>query len=110
MKLNTRIFVAILAIAAAPVYATTIQMTVNGLVCAFCAQGIEKKLRKLPETADVFVSLEQKVVAVALKDGEDIPDPTLKKALIDAGYTVVDIRRTDASLDEIRARAKASKP
>ena len=29
--------------------ATTIEMTVNGLVCAFCAQGIEKKLRKICE-------------------------------------------------------------
>jgi copper chaperone CopZ len=102
--------IATLALAVPTAYATTIQMTVNGLVCAFCAQGIEKKLRKLPETADVFVSLEQKVVAVALKDGHDIPDPTLKKALTDAGYTVVDIHRTDESLDQIRARAKASKP
>ena len=110
MKTTLRILVAILAISVPTAYATTIQMTVNGLVCAFCAQGIEKKLRKLPETADVFVSLEEKVVAVALKDGQDIPDPTLKKALTDAGYTVVDIHRTDASLDEIRARAKASKP
>jgi copper chaperone CopZ len=110
MKIILRALIAALAITAPAAYATTIQMTVNGLVCAFCAQGIEKKLRKLPETADVFVSLAQKVVAVSLKDGQDIPDPTLKKALTDAGYTVVDIQRTDASLDDIRARARAAKP
>ena len=110
MKLILRTLIAVLAITAPAAHATTIRMTVNGLVCAFCAQGIEKKLRKLPETADVFVSLEQKVVAVSLKDGKDIPDPTLRKALTDAGYTVVDIQRTDASLDEVRTHTKAAKP
>lgn len=59
-------------------------MKVNGLVCAFCAQGVEKKLRELPATADVYVSLEKKRVAVALKDGQDIPDATLVEALTDA--------------------------
>ena len=34
--------------------AATIEMTVNGLVCAFCAQGIEKKLKKFPATAEVL--------------------------------------------------------
>jgi copper chaperone CopZ len=105
-----RTLIALLAIAAGSARATTIQMTVNGLVCAFCAQGIDKKLRKLPATADVFVSLEQKVVAVALKDGQDIPDATLRKALTDAGYSVVAIQRSDAKLDEVRSRIKQDKP
>ena len=110
MKSIIRLAIALLSIATGSAYATTIQMTVNGLVCAFCAQGIEKKLRKLPATADVFVSLEQKVVAVALKDGQDIPDATLRKALTDAGYSVVSIARTDSNLDEVRSRAKQAKP
>lgn len=110
MKSFTWILIALTSIATGSAYATTIQMTVNGLVCAFCAQGIEKKLRKIPGTADVYVSLEQKVVAVALKDGQDIPDAALRKALTDAGYSVVDIRRSDAGLDDVRARAKQVKP
>jgi copper chaperone CopZ len=52
------------------VTAATNEMNVKGLVCAFCAQGIEKKLGKLPATADVVVSLEQRLVADALKDGQ----------------------------------------
>ena len=88
--------------------ATTIQMTVNGLVCAFCAQGIEKKLRKFPATSDVVVNLEHRVVAVGLKDGQDIPDEALRKALTDAGYTVKIIERTDTSIAEVRSRLEAS--
>ena len=86
--------------------AATIEMDVNGLVCAFCAQGIEKKLRSYPATSDVVVSLEQRLVAVATKDGEDIPDAELRRALTDAGYTVTGIRRADESIDAVRARLK----
>jgi mercuric ion binding protein len=84
--------------------ARTIEMEVNGLVCAFCAQGIEKALKEIPATETVFVSLEHRVVAIDLKEGADIDDATLRTAITDAGYTVVDIRRGDESLDAIRAR------
>ncbi|HVJ62320.1 MAG TPA: heavy-metal-associated domain-containing protein [Tahibacter sp.] len=86
--------------------AKTIEMEVNGLVCAFCAQGIEKTLKSFPATEAVLVSLEHRLVAVALKDGTDIDDATLRQALTEAGYTVVDIRRTDASLEALRAGMK----
>jgi copper chaperone CopZ len=86
--------------------ANTIEMEVNGLVCGFCAQGIEKTLRSLPATEGVFVSLAHRLVAVKLKEGADIEDATLRKALKDSGYTVVEIQRTQHSLDELRVRTK----
>ena len=82
----------------------TIEMDVDGLVCAFCAQGIEKKLRKEAATADVFVSLEHKLVAVALKPQQDIADDALKNLLTEAGYTLRAVRRTAEPLDAIRKR------
>ena len=87
--------------------AKTIEMDINGLVCAFCAQGIEKTLKGFPATEAVFVSLEHRIVAVQLKDGADIDDAVLRKAITDSGYTIVAIRRTDKSLDVIRRRVKA---
>jgi len=90
--------------------AAALEMDVNGLVCAFCAQGIEKKLRTFAATDDVVVSLEQRLVAVAVKPGQDIGDDELRKALTDAGYTVKAIRRVDESIDEVRARLKAARP
>ena len=86
--------------------AATIEMEVNGLVCAFCAQGIEKKLRAFPATSDVVVSLEERLVAVSTKDGQDISDEELRRALTDAGYTVVGIRRETESIDAVRDRLK----
>lgn len=88
------------------VSAKTIEMDVNGLVCAFCAQGIQKTLKAFPAAEAVYVSLENRIVAVQLKEGGDIDDATLRKAITDAGYTVVAIRRTDTSLDDLRKRVK----
>jgi copper chaperone CopZ len=105
-----RIFLAAtFAVLAFPAFAhaTTIEMEVNGLVCAFCAQGINKTLRTFPATDDVVVSLEKKLVAVSIKDGQDIPDEDLKRALTNAGYAVKAIHRESESLDAVRARLKA---
>jgi copper chaperone CopZ len=90
--------------------ATTIEMTVNGLVCAFCAQGIEKKLRKFSATADIVVNLEHRLVAVGLRSGQDISDEALRGALTDAGYTIKTIERTETPIAEVRERVKPVRP
>ena len=109
MKFLPRVLSSLLLLASASAQAATIEMNVNGLVCAFCAQGIEKQLRKFPATADVIVSLEHKLVAVALKDGQDIPDTELRRALTNAGYWAVAVQRTEMPLRELRERLKQGK-
>jgi copper chaperone CopZ len=96
----------LLAALSATAAADTIEMKVYGLVCGFCAQGIEKTLRKNPATEDVVVSLEDKLVAVATRPGQDIPDAELTQALTDAGYDVKGIARTQRSITDIRAALK----
>ena len=50
------------------------------------------------------------LIAVALKDGQDIPDTELRRALANAGYTVKAIQRTETPLAELRERLKQGKP
>src|ERR1043165_2301196 len=107
MKIKTIAATAALLCTFAASAAQTIEMEVDGLVCAFCAQGIEKKLRKQDATADVFVNLEHKLVAVALKPGKDIADDALKSLLTEAGYTLKGVKRTDESIAALRARSEA---
>jgi copper chaperone CopZ len=108
--ISQRIAIGLLAIlATSGVGAATIELTVNGLVCGFCAQGIEKTLRRNAATDDVFVSLEHRLVAIATKPETDIADEVLRKALKDAGYDVKAIARTDRSLQSLREQMKASK-
>jgi copper chaperone CopZ len=89
------------------VQAKTIEMEVNGLVCAFCAQGIEKTMRGNPATHDVVVSLKDKLVAIELKDGKDIDDAELKKSITNAGYTLIKIKRSETAIADIRKRVKS---
>lgn len=70
-----------------------ITATVNGMVCAFCAQGITKKLSAEPAVEKVDVSLEKKTVKVCLKEGKYLDDKTLEKILKDSGYNVEKITR-----------------
>jgi mercuric ion binding protein len=104
-----KLLICTFALLASAANAGTIEMKVFGLVCGFCAQGIEKTLRKNPATADVVVSLENKLVAVSTREGQDIPDAELTKALTESGYDVKAISRTQRSLDDIRAELKRSK-
>jgi copper chaperone CopZ len=98
-----RIVLVAAALAVGTAHADTIEMKVYGLVCGFCAQGIDKTLRRNPATADVFVSLENQLVAVATVPGRDIADAELRKALTDSGYDVKGITRSQRPLDELRA-------
>lgn len=82
----------------------TLRMEVNGLVCAFCAHGIQKALSKHAAAGEVFVDLEDRLVAVELKGGGDIGDDEINRAMTDAGYTVVSIARVDETLAAIKAR------
>jgi mercuric ion binding protein len=103
MKLRASLPTFVLVFLASASHAdSTIEMTVNGLVCGFCAQGIEKRLRKFPATADVLVSLEQRLVAIALREGADIADASLTTALEDSGYAVRAIRRSTTPLATLR--------
>lgn len=107
MKTFKTLLAALLLAATSNASAATIEMDVNGLVCAFCAQGIEKALRSFPATADVFVSLENRIVAIELVEGADLDEATLRKAITEAGYAVVAVRRGDGSLQTIRDRVAA---
>ena len=87
----------------------TIKANVNGMVCAFCAQGIEKKMRALSQTKDVYVNLRQRVVAVELKDGQTLSNQTVKDIVKKAGYEVTSIETVEHPVAHIKAELQAAK-
>ncbi len=94
--------------ASAPAAASTsVKATVNGMVCAFCAQGIEKTLTKMPEAQAVYVNLDQKLVAVDAKPGKTLDHEKIKKAIVDAGFDVIKIEQTADKVEAIKRAAKA---
>ena len=85
-------FIIIFSLTAA-VSADTIKATVNGMVCGFCATGIEKTFRAQPEVKSVNVDLENKLVTIQTKQGRTLDDTRIKKLLGNAGYAVVAVAR-----------------
>lgn len=85
----------------------TIKANVNGMVCAFCAQGIEKKMRALSQTKDVYVNLKQRIVAVELKDGQTLSDEKVKEVIKNAGYDVTSIEMSEHPVTHIKAELES---
>jgi periplasmic mercuric ion binding protein len=75
-------------------WAETITTTVNGMVCAFCATGIEKTFHKQPEVASVKVDLPKKQVVINTKPGKTLTDAKIKEVVTYSGYTMGKIQRT----------------
>lgn len=89
--------------------AQTIKANVNGMVCAFCAQGIEKKMRALTQTKDVYINLKQRIVAVEVKDGQTLTNDTVKDIIKKAGYDVTSIDMSEYPVTQIKAELEAKK-
>jgi copper chaperone CopZ len=77
----------------AAVSADTIKATVNGMVCGFCATGIEKTFKAQREVKTVNVDLGNKLVTIQTKQGQTLDDSKIKKLLGNAGYSVVAVAR-----------------
>ena len=89
--------------------AESVKATVNGMVCAFCAQGIEKRLSKMDATKAVFVDLKQKTVAVEAKEGQTLDNKAITAEIVDAGYDVVKLETVQKSVADIQAELKGTK-
>jgi len=72
-----------------PAFANEIKVGVKGMVCGFCAQGIEKKFKAQKEVADVEVSLENKFINIKYKEGQSLSQDKIAELLKDSGYEAV---------------------
>jgi mercuric ion binding protein len=87
---------------------SSIKAEVNGMVCAFCAKGIEKKLNALPQGQGAFVDLKSRMVVLELKESQDISFEAFKKIIQEAGYSVSKIEKVTQSLEDIKASSGLS--
>ncbi|WP_294765441.1 heavy metal-associated domain-containing protein [uncultured Rhodoferax sp.] len=106
---KTIITLAIALIGIPAVAATSIKATVNGMVCAFCAQGIEKRISSMPATKAVYVDLKKKTVAIEAKEGQPLDTKAITTEITDAGYDVVKLETVQKSVDDIKADLKGRK-
>jgi copper chaperone CopZ len=74
-----------------------IDLTINGMVCSFCVEGVERKIRGLPATQNVKIDLSKRIVQVWVRPGETIQDDQLRKLIRDAGFDVREIKHIKLS-------------
>ena len=98
---------AVLPAAAAAQAANSIKVTVNGMVCAFCAQGIEKRVGKMDATKAVFVDLKRRTVVVEAREGQQLDGKAITAEIIDSGYDVVKLEPIQKSVEAFKAELKA---
>jgi cation transport ATPase len=100
------VFLSVVFAAVAHANPSTIRAEVNGMVCAFCAQGIDARLRKNTATKDVYVNLKNRVVAVEIKQGSTFSLENFKADILESGYAVTKVEYVVQPISEIRASYK----
>jgi thioredoxin-related protein len=68
-------------------------IAVEGMVCDFCAQAIQKVFLKKEEVAGITVDLDNQNVIISLKEDTNIIDNVIEDLFINAGYNVSEINR-----------------
>ena len=71
----------------------TVRVSVNGLVCDFCARSIEKLFSKKESVDIINVNLEKMLITINLKIGKVLNDDTIKQVIRNSGYDVMEIYR-----------------
>ena len=70
-----------------------IKIKVKGMVCAFCAQGIEKNFGKEDAVKSTKVDLDKMEVTLELKEGKTLSEETMKKVVTGAGFSFEGIKK-----------------
>jgi len=101
--MSTKLMFAALMLLSAPVFASDYVVHVHGIVCSFCAQGVTKKISKLPfidqtkYTKGVKVEIESQKVTISVKPDHDLNIQSLFEAIESGGYDPVDVWTVTAS-------------
>lgn len=110
MKHLTLLLTALTLSFAAPVYAAEgsqpmqaeqavqsgdVHVSVNGLVCDFCARALEKVFGKEEAVKGIDVNLDTKIITVNFNEGQTLSDEKLTELITDAGYNVEGIHRVE---------------
>ena len=85
-------------------YAVTQKIEVLGMVCAFCAQGLDKSFKAQKNVKDVFVNLENNFVAIESKDENGIDDKLITTIITDSGYDIQKIEVISDSVSKLRRK------
>lgn len=68
-------------------------VSVNGLVCDFCARALEKVFSQQDAVEGIDVNLDTKIITISFKEGQSLDDEAITTLITDSGYNVTEIDR-----------------
>jgi copper chaperone len=75
------------------VFASNVEVDINGMTCGMCVDAITRELKATEKTERVSVKLEDKKATFAEVKGKKLSDAEIRAAIKKAGYEVLKIRR-----------------
>lgn len=76
---------------ASSAHAAEISAKVDGMVCAFCVQGVVYQLEQNTNVAKVKVDLDQGIVHITTKPGTTLSEAEIRKTIADAGFDATSV-------------------
>lgn len=70
-------------------------VSINGLVCDFCARSIEKIFNKKQAVKSLNINLDEMRIIIYLKKGFDLENEMIIDLINNSGYDVVEINRDE---------------
>lgn len=84
-----------LMVLASPTFAAQIvNVSVDGMVCDFCAQSVLKVFEENKDVENIDINLDEGLVIISVKDGGTLTDEEIKEKIHYAGYDLREIKRS----------------
>ncbi|MFQ5551147.1 MAG: heavy-metal-associated domain-containing protein [Gemmatimonadales bacterium] len=71
----------------------TVHLFVDGMVCPFCAYGLEKRLLELAAVDSLIVRVSDGLVQIREKEGQTLTEEDVRREVERAGFTLREINR-----------------
>ncbi len=73
----------------------SVRLKVNGMVCPFCAYGLEKRLGEIASVDAVLIRISDGLVQIRMKEDQELTDEVLADVVKKSGFSLIEIERLD---------------
>ena len=73
----------------------SVRLRVDGMVCPFCAYGLEKRLEEIASIDAVLIRISDGLVQIRTKEGQELTDEALSDAVRKSGFSLREIERVE---------------
>ncbi len=73
----------------------SVRLKVDGMVCPFCAYGLEKRLEEIASVDAVLIRISDGLVQIRTKEDQELTDEVLADVVKKSGFSLIEIERLD---------------